>query len=304
MAPKNRIRDFLELARPFTLVAPALGMLSGALTAYGVAPRYSYRNDSLWSWTVDVALGTLGAAVLNAASNTLNQVYDLEIDRINKPERMLPSGRMSTRTALAASVVWYVLSLLLAAAVNLECLAMFALAALATVLYSVPPFRFKRFGWGANLIIAVPRGVLLKVAGWSVTRSIWHPEAWLIGSIFGLFLLGATTSKDFADMEGDSANGCRTLPLRYGKDRAIRLLYPFYTLPFLFLGVGSVLGIYTGAAWVLILLSLLCAAWGFHVVRLLARDPAERLTENHPSWSHMYFLMFALQVGLAVAYLV
>jgi 4-hydroxybenzoate polyprenyltransferase len=33
------------------------------------------------------------AAVLNAASNALNQIYDLEIDRVNKPLRPLPSGR-------------------------------------------------------------------------------------------------------------------------------------------------------------------------------------------------------------------
>jgi hypothetical protein len=37
---------------------------------------------------------------------------------------------------------------------------------------------------------------------------------------------------------------------------------------------------------------------------MLQRDPDAQVTENHPSWRHMYYLMFALQVGFMVAYLV
>ena len=78
-----------------------------------------------------------------------------------------------------------------------------------TLLYSVPPFRTKRLGIWANITIAIPRGMLLKVAGWSSVKTIGGLEPWYIGAIFGLFLLGATTTKDFADMEGDRA---RRLP--------------------------------------------------------------------------------------------
>jgi 4-hydroxybenzoate polyprenyltransferase len=81
----------MDFARPFTLVAPALGMASGGMTAIGAVPREP------WSWWLVIypALGALMAAVLNAASNGLNQIFDLEIERINKPKRPLPSGRLS-----------------------------------------------------------------------------------------------------------------------------------------------------------------------------------------------------------------
>jgi hypothetical protein len=85
----------LEFSRPFTLVAPALGFLSGAATAYGAAPRETWHTDLI----VYPAIGALMAAVLNAASNALNQIYDLEIDRVNKPKRPLTSGRLSMRDA-------------------------------------------------------------------------------------------------------------------------------------------------------------------------------------------------------------
>jgi 4-hydroxybenzoate polyprenyltransferase len=298
-----RLAAAWELVRPFTLVAPALGMLSGALTAYGARPRSVHARDSLEAWACDVAVGAIAAGVLNGASNILNQVCDLPIDRINKPSRVLPGGRLSVRAALVLSAALYAASLAAAATINVSVFAMFALAALATVAYSAPPLRTKRFGWWANVTIAVPRGLLLKVAGWSVTKSVLAPEAWLIGAVFGLFLLGATTSKDFADVEGDRANGCRTLPVLYGRDRATRLIHPFFTVPFLLLAAGAAAGIFTGNRIVLVVLGLVCAAWGHVVVRMLQRDPEAQVTENHPSWRHMYYLMFTLQVGFVVAYL-
>ena len=54
------------------------------------------------------------AAVLNAASNALNQIYDLEIDRINKPARPLPSGRLSIREAWIFTWITYAVALVLA----------------------------------------------------------------------------------------------------------------------------------------------------------------------------------------------
>lgn len=293
-----------ELLRPFTLVAPALGVVSGAVTAYGARIRGQHLQPTLAGWIASVAVGAIAAALLNGASNALNQVYDLPIDQINKPSRVLPSGRLSVRSARIAAIVLYVGSLALAATINVAVLAMFALGALATVIYSAPPLRTKRFGWWANLTIAVPRGVLLKVAGWSVTKSILAPEAWLIGLVFGLFLLGATTSKDFADVEGDRAHGCHTLPILYGRQRATRMIYPFFTLPFVFMAVGAAVGIFTGNRVVLVGLGLTCAVWGHAVVRMLQRDPDAQVTENHPSWRHMYYLMFTLQIGFMAAYLV
>ena len=55
------------------------------------------------------------------------------------------------------------------------------------------------------MTIAIPRGVLLKVAGWSTVKTVMGVEPWFIGAIFGLFVLGASSTKDFADIEGDRA---------------------------------------------------------------------------------------------------
>ena len=293
-----------ELSRPFTLLAPALGFASGAVTAAGAAPAEPW-SPALVLYPV---VGVTMAAVLNAGSNALNQIYDLEIDRINKPKRPLPSGRLSVREAWAFTLLAYAAALVLAWFVapdgRRECFWIVVTAAVITFLYSVPPFRTKRLGIWANVTIAVPRGVLLKVAGWSSVKTIVGAEPWYIGAIFGLFLLGASTTKDFADMEGDARGGCRTLPIIYGVRRAAWMISPSFLVPFLMISAGAFSGVLTGNFALLQVLSLVMTAYGGYVCYLMLRRPEElAIEENHVSWAHMYRMMFVAQVGFAVAYL-
>ena len=303
-AGQSRPALWVEFSRPFTLVAPALGFASGSVTAAGAAPREPWSAELL----VYPVVGLLMAAVLNAASNALNQIYDLEIDRVNKPRRPLPSGRLALRDAWAFTIATYAVSLILAWLVapggRHECFWIVLIATAITVLYSVPPFRTKRLGVWANLTIAIPRGVLLKVAGWSAVKTIDGVEPWFIGAIFGLFLLGASTTKDFADMEGDAKGGCRTLPIIYGVEKAAWMISPSFVLPFLMISVGTFAGILTGNFVLLQVLAAVMTAYGIFVCYLMLRRPEDlAVDQNHVSWAHMYRMMFVAQVGFALAYL-
>lgn len=299
--PHSDLGRYWDFARPFTLLPPALGMLSGGITAAGADPR----SPLTFILLLNLGLGTLMAAVLNAGSNTLNQICDLEVDRLNKPRRALPSGRIGIGEAWAVTALFFAVALALAWLVNPACFLLASSAAVLTVLYSVPPVRTKARGIWANVTIAVPRGVLLKVAGWSCVKSVMDPEPWYIGLIFGLFLLGASSTKDFADMKGDAAGGCRTLPLIYGVKRAAWMISPSFVFPFLLMPVGVATGILTGNPVALTLLGFGLALWGGYAVYLILRDPqALAATENHPSWTHMYRMMLTAQVGFALAYLI
>jgi len=299
------MNTYLELARPFTLIAPALGFVSGAITAIGAAPYEPWRAELV----IFPLVGALMAAVLNAGNNALNQIYDLEIDRINKPKRPLPSGRLPIDQAWIFTAITYVLALVLAWLVmpggRHECFWLVLVAVVCTFIYSMPPLRTKQRGMWANITIAIPRGVLLKVAGWSAVKTIVSAEAWYIGGIFGLFLLGATTTKDFADMEGDRLGGCRTLPIQYGVARAAWMISPSFVVPFLLIPLGAEAGILTGNYWMLHALGVFMTAYGIYVCYLMLRRPEElAVEENHVSWAHMYRMMFAAQIGFALAYIV
>jgi len=64
-----------------------VGIFSGSLIGFG-ATRVHFP-------AVHLLLGVLAAGLLNAAANGLNQICDLENDRINKPSRTLPSGPLT-----------------------------------------------------------------------------------------------------------------------------------------------------------------------------------------------------------------
>jgi 4-hydroxybenzoate polyprenyltransferase len=159
---------------------------------------------------------------------------------------------------------------------------------------------------GSNLIIALIRGWLLKVAGWAAVSTVLTSiEPWYIGFIYFVFLLGATTTKDFADIEGDRAAGCITLPVRYGAEWSARAISPAFIAPWLLLPLGLYLRVLSGHPAAILALAAAMLAWGSYVIYLINRDPHRLVTEgeNHPAWHHMYWMMMVGHLGLAGAYL-
>ncbi|HEX5413153.1 MAG TPA: UbiA family prenyltransferase [Terriglobia bacterium] len=293
------LKLYWSFARPFTLIPPMVGIFSGSLIGYGATHVHLVPYH--------IVLAVLAAGVLNAASNGINQICDFENDRINKPHRPLPSGRMTWRQAWVFVVVTYAAALAMVAAINWQIFGIYVVAALATLAYSVPPVRLKRSTWGSNIIIALVRGGLLKVAGWAAVATVLHSvEPWYIGSIYVVFLLGATTTKDFADIEGDRKAGCITLPVRYGATFSARAISPSFILPWLMLPLGLWLNILSGNPTAIVVLSIIMLAWGAYVICLINDDPWRLVTEgeNHPGWHHMYWMMMVGHLGLAAAYLI
>ena len=317
------MRKYVTLARPFTLLPPLFGIISGAICAWGSAHNPDPTRTLTASVVLTVALGSLCASFLNVASNALNQIYDLEIDRINKPKRPLVTGEISIRNAWIFTIVFYVLAIVPTWWVVTypyitwsrkffsplrahECFFIYIAGLISTLIYSAPAWgRTKAHPIGANLTIAVPRGCLLKVAGWTMVANATVAEPWYIGSIFMLFLLGAASTKDFSDIEGDRAGGCRTLPIAFGVRRAAWMIAPSFVLPWLLMPLGVATGILTGNGLALNVLAVILVVWGAYTVWLIVRNPDElTATENHPSWRHMYLMMMAAQIGFAAAYLV
>ena len=83
------------LVRPFTLLAPAVGVAGGACVALAVTQQ-PWRGMTLFS-------AFASALLVTCASNAWNHAFDVDIDRRNKPGRPIPSGLATAREALS----WY-----------------------------------------------------------------------------------------------------------------------------------------------------------------------------------------------------
>jgi chlorophyll synthase len=289
MLKLNKINVYGELLRPFTLIVPAVGFLCGAIMAFGRIPP-------LIIWV----LGISCTVSLNAASNLNNQYFDRKIDEINKPYRPLPLGKVSPKQVMRLAICFYLMALILAYTVNIQFFIISVSAALISFFYSAPPFRLKRYTFFSNLVIALPRGLLLIVAGWSSVRSVFVFEPWFVGGIFFLYLLGAAATKDFADIKGDAKFGINTLPVVYGPQETAKMISPFLVIPFLLIPLGVILKIIRLTSLPLTMLAI----WGLYIRKLLLKNPqALTIEANHVSWKHMYLLLVTGQIGFAIAYL-
>jgi len=286
---------FWRFIRPVTLPAPVAGVIGGALAA-------TFHADAA------IPVGRIAAAVASAlaltgASNIVNQIADIETDRINRPERPLPAGEITMRQAW----IWFVAlgsaALFLGAMVNPAYFACIVVTLPVTVSYSLPPLRFKRLPFVANVVIATPRGLLLVVAGWAAGGGFLERDAWVLGALAWLYLVGAATTKDFADVEGDRATGCLTLPILWGQKRAAWFVAPFLVLPFLGYPAAAALGWLDGSRTGWIILGGALAGLGLIAAALLIRNPAgPESGRPHPAWGLMYLQLTFAHVGAAAVY--
>lgn len=159
----------------------------------------------------------------------LNQLVDIDIDRINKPDLPLASGALSVRAGRL--IVGACLAVAVAVAlVEGRYLAITVLASLAIgTLYSVPPIRLKRFHfWAAACIITV-RGLIVNIflyrhfADRMGMESRIPAVVWLLTGFIFVFGLVIAWYKDIPDMQGDRTFEIATLSLRLGPRRVFEL---------------------------------------------------------------------------------
>jgi 4-hydroxybenzoate polyprenyltransferase len=279
--------------RPATLPAPVAGVVGGAIAASGgwVARPFA------------LLCAVASAVLLTGASNGINQIADVETDRINRPDRPLPAGTISMRAAVALTFGLAAAALALAVPAGMGYLFCVAVTLPVTAAYSLPPLRTKRIPLLANATIATPRGLLLVVAGWAVGGGFARAEAWVLGGLAWLYIFGAASTKDFADVEGDRATGCTTLPILIGPRRAARFVAPFLVLPFLLYPAAAAAGLLPGGVAVWAGLGGALALLGAIAAALLLRDPMPPPGGRpHPAWGLMYAQLAAAHLGAAAVF--
>ena len=298
-AEMPRLEAYVELVRPFTLLAPVI-----AGVCFGVMGEKSagwvHWNADPANFVVTMIWGVGALVLVNAASNTLNGVYDLDIDRINKPERPLPRGAIAPQEATTIAYLLYLMTLFRALFINLAFGGFVLAIMLLTIAYSAPPLRTKKTFVVNNATIALARGLFGVLASWSIFGNPLDVTPWAVGLIFFIFLVGAATTKDFTDIPGDKEYGMRTLPIVIGVERAATVTASFFVIPLMFVPVLVELKVLYPLA------DLLCVLFfwaGFVLIHTKEwAHSRDKNLENNPMWAHMYFLLMAFAVGFSLTY--
>lgn len=205
--PMNKIVLLLKLSRPVNVIISFLTIIIAAEIAGGLDP------------IGNVFLAALSAALITIGANALNDYYDIEIDRINKPKRPLAAGTLSKHIAFIYSIVVYILAWILAFFINIW---MFLIAfVISIVLYFYNVHLKRTILWG-NITVSLAGGTAFIYGGIAVGH---YKETFFPAAFAFLFHLGREILKDMQDLDGDKRAGAFTFPVKYGIRDSIKLIF-------------------------------------------------------------------------------
>jgi geranylgeranylglycerol-phosphate geranylgeranyltransferase len=204
MSHRRRLRGLFALARPGNAVAAGLLAFVGAFVAGSPTdPRAA------------VAIGA--TAIATAGGTAVNDYVDRDIDRRNRPGRPIPSGAVAPRTALAAAAALFVVAAGLALQLPRPAV---AIAVGNVALLATYTSVFKRLPGVGNAVVAWLTGSAFLFGAAAVGRPF---AAGTLAVLAGGATFAREVVKDAEDVEGDRAEGVRTLPTVVGRRRAVAL---------------------------------------------------------------------------------
>jgi geranylgeranylglycerol-phosphate geranylgeranyltransferase len=206
----EQIKGLYRVSRPLTSLSGALAVVLGGYVA----------GTGEW---FNVALAVIVTLMGSASGNAWNDYQDIEIDKVNQPNRPLPSGQVSPEFVKLYSFVMAGLAVLIS--VFISPLA-FVITLVANILLFIYSWKLKSTVLFGNLIIALVSAMSVVFGG--VAAGNPRPTLWLFLIIF-VAILGREVLKTMADYDGDLSENVRTISTVWGK-RAARIVFYFLAL--------------------------------------------------------------------------
>lgn len=205
---RTRMLGLFRLFRFELPLTAGVCVILGELLALGTVPS-----------TAEIALGFLSFFFISAAALILNDYFDIESDRINAPERPLPSGLVTGQDVVLLSIAVTMLGFITGYLISLEALLVVILVWTVGFLYN---WRFKKAGFIGNLMVSFSVGMTFIFGGIAVGKP-FEIIVWYFAIIVSLINLGEEIAADAMDVEGDRKAGSRSLALVLGSERALKI---------------------------------------------------------------------------------
>lgn len=200
---------YLEILRPGNAVMAAIAVVLMIFVGH--------------NYDVPVLIGAVLVFIITGAGNSINDVYDYKIDAVNKPNRPIPSGRISLKTAKIYSIALFLISIVISLFISYLVNSYWpsVIVICAAILMYVYASHLKAMPLIGNLVVASLTGFCFIFAGTIIACDTGYWFIFLISVYLGLFAAFMTLAreivKDMEDIEGDKIDGARTFPILYGK---------------------------------------------------------------------------------------
>ncbi|GMN39647.1 hypothetical protein TIFTF001_008880 [Ficus carica] len=176
-----------------------------------------------WPLWLKAFPGLIAIFTVHAYGNGINQVFDIDIDRVNKPYLPLVSGELSLKHAWLMMSFGVISGLLIFRLCNADLIstALYCFGLFLATSYSAPPFRFKGSALATTMLLPTVNFVqsvgIFYTANASLGRPIvWSPQTIFILAFSTIFVVVISIIKDIPDVKGDMKYNIRTFPARFG----------------------------------------------------------------------------------------
>ena len=216
----------------YILIIRPLNVFLGGLTILISSLIIKYEGPA-----ISVILPVFVVMFFTIGANTLNDYFDYEIDKINRPDRAISSGLVLRNQALILSLFSFIIGVLISLRLNKDSQLLSIGVSLPLIIaYNV---RLKKYPLIGNIIVSLILAMSFIYAGLVFKKT----EPLIIPALlaFGLTLIREIV-KDLADIKGDKSAGLMTFPIIYGERKTVILC----TILSLFLGIGSFIPFLTG----------------------------------------------------------
>jgi chlorophyll synthase len=260
------LKRSIALMKPITWFGPTWAFLCGTIAS----------GATTWGWGDfgRILLGMLMAGpILCGFSQVINDYCDREVDALNEPQRLIPSGRVSTAQVFVTMGLLLLAGLLLSLYLNV--FPFVALGIFLAVIYSAPPIRAKRNGWVGNLVVAISYEGLAWMAGHAAFGTLTSGSI-AIALLYSFGTHGIMSINDYKSIAGDKLSGIKTIPAQYGAGRTAWII----------------VGMMNVAQTIVILLFVLWGQWlvvAALIALFLLQLPTQRAFVKEPTKQYLKF---------------
>lgn len=200
----DKLKALGELTRPVNCLIAFLSIAAASVLAAGGVEQW-----------FQILIAALVGALVAGGANAINDYFDVEIDRINRPERPIPRGTVSK---VEARLLWFILSFLGLSLNFLLTKGALAIAFLAVVSLFIYSMVLKKTVLTGNLVVALMTAMAFVYGGIVVGK----PERSIVPALFAFLVnFAREVVKDVEDVEGDAGNRAVTLAVKYGPETSI-----------------------------------------------------------------------------------
>jgi geranylgeranylglycerol-phosphate geranylgeranyltransferase len=233
-----QIKAIIQLFRPDLSLAAGICVIVGEIVALGHIPQI-----------YDVILGFSVGFFISSSTLILNDYFDLETDKINAPQRPLPSGLVKPYQVIFLSIITAIIGLVAALSINYLA---FAVAIIFWIIGFLYNWKLKRTGLLGNLMVSSSVAITF-IFGGIVVGNPWNVAVWFFSAIAFFIDLGQEIGVDALDMEGDKQIGSQSIALKMGQDTALLISAVIFGAVILISFIPLIMG-WMGLAYLIMIL--------------------------------------------------